>query len=91
MRNLFLYQIRQEYKQRVAQISLVFAIIIFIQEWFRYPFSGYTAFVVMTLYIGFDIGTINNRLMHRFWGAMLAGIFSLIYWYIASKRCRQLL
>ena len=71
--------------------SLVFAIIIFIQEWFRYPFSGYTAFVVMTLYIGFDIGTINNRLMPRFWGAMLAGIFSLIYWYIGHLNYRFIL
>lgn len=91
MHNLFLERIQQLRMTRGLQIVITFTITIFIQEWFRYPFAPYTGFVVMMIFIGFDVGMVKARGQHRFLGTLLGCLVGFIYWYIGHFNYRSIL
>jgi len=91
MRKLQLNPIQQLWFERGLQIVITFTITIFIQEWFRYPFAPYTGFVVMMIFIGFDVGMVKDRGRHRFYGALLCGLAGFLYWYLGHLNYRAIL
>jgi len=91
MHNLFLERIQQLRMQRGLQIVITFTLTIFIQEWFRYPFASYTGFVVMMIFIGFDVGMVKARGQHRFLGTLLGCLAGFIYWYLGHLNYRSIL
>ncbi len=74
--------INESLMKRGLQISITFTLTIFIQEWFRYPYAAYTGFVVMMIFIGFDIGAVNLRTKHRFYGTVIGCLAGFVYWYL---------
>jgi|LauGreDrversion4_2_1035121.scaffolds.fasta_scaffold44947_2 uncharacterized membrane protein YccC len=90
MHNLFLERIQQLRMTRGLQIVITFTLTIFIQEWFRYPFAPYTGFVVMVIFIGFDVGMVKARGQHRFWGTLLGCLIGFFYWYIGHFNYRSI-
>ena len=67
---------------RAWQISLVFALVIALQELILRPHIEWAGFALMMVYGGFDNGTTWVRASHRFIGVMFGLFFGFMCWFL---------
>lgn len=89
MRPIFINPIHQTYMRRGLQIASIFTLTVFIEKWIQYPYAAYTGFVVMMIYIGFDVGTVSFRGWDRFLGTISGCLAGFIYWYMGHLNYRS--
>lgn len=75
---------------RGVQISTVFAITVVVEELFRYPHAGWTGFVLMMIYAGFDNGTTLIRAYDHFLCVLIGVFMGYILWFVGHLDYRLL-
>lgn len=75
---------------RALRICIVFTASILIEQQLQIPRGAWTPFTVMMIYVGFDVGSANIRIFHRFLGVLLGLFLAYIIWFIGHVNYRTL-